>query len=173
MELLPILDILWRRRVVVAVGLLVASTAALLIGYKKPPTPVIASSRVVLDTVRSQLVNADPEGADTLPWRAATLTAMMTSDTTRTKIATEIGAPTNRVVVVDATLSTPLLGTTLAVAAAKAAAVKPEPFVLTLRAGTASPLIDISGIAPDRAGSARLVAAATRMLTTSGSPRDS
>ena len=78
MELLGAVWILWERRVVVAIGVIVAVGAGLLAdraggansGAASPGTGTV---RVVLDTGDSQLVKAAPRGADTLEMRAALL----------------------------------------------------------------------------------------------------
>ena len=76
MELLAIAHLLWERRILVALGAVVAVAAALLVGRAMSgPGPGYGSGavRVVLDTTDSQLVKAAPVGAATLPMRARLL----------------------------------------------------------------------------------------------------
>ena len=53
-----------------------AAAIALMSAQGESRTFGVASVRLVLDTPKSQLLHADPKGADTLAWRAAVLSEM-------------------------------------------------------------------------------------------------
>ena len=63
MELVALLRILWRRRVYVALGLVLALAVGFAASRGETRQLGIASTRVVIDTVDSQLVDAEPVGA--------------------------------------------------------------------------------------------------------------
>src|SRR3954464_12220890 len=73
MELVPVVRLLWRRRLPLAAGLLVAAVLAFVGGRTSAPSSGVASTRVSLDTPKSMLVDTTPAGATTLAWRAALL----------------------------------------------------------------------------------------------------
>lgn len=161
MELVALLRILWRRRVYVLAGLVLA----LAIGFaasRGPSTQLgIASTRVVLDTVDSQLVDAEPVGADTLAWRAALLGDLMGSDAGRPRIAYAMGIPERDLAVVAPHLNEPPKNTPLARRASEAAAVTTQPYVVAIQADGPLPIIDVDATAPSRGDAARLATAAT------------
>jgi hypothetical protein len=114
---------------------------------------------VVLDTPESQLVRVVPRGADSLVWRAALLAQLMTTDEARASVAARLRLPPAELAVIDAALATPVAATTLPLAAASAAAVRPEPYLLTVHADPQLPLVSIEARAPDPAAAARLARA--------------
>jgi hypothetical protein len=170
MELVPLLRVLWRRRLVVGVGGLLAIVIAVMVG---PATPVhggVATTRVVLDTVHSQVVYRDPKGADSLTWRAGLLTDLMATEDTRTSIARAVGVPESQLVIVIPALTAPSDPTTLPMAASEAAAIRPEHYVIAFRYDQTLPIISIETHAPNRDAATRLAAAATRALQADASP---
>jgi hypothetical protein len=171
MELVPLLRVLWRRRLVVGVGVLLAIGIGVIVGPAARVHGGVASTRVVLDTPSSQIVFRDPKGADTLIWRAALLTELMATEETRARIAHAVGVPESRLVIVVPALTAPALATTLPIAAAEAAAIRPERYVVAFRYDTVLPIISIETHAPDRGAAARLAQAATRALQAGSSPQ--
>jgi hypothetical protein len=126
----------------------------------------VATASVVIDTPRSQLVDTSPYGAESLPWRAATLSALMGSEPVQREIARQAGIAPNRLAVVDSVLSQPLIDASLPKAAAAAAQTVPEPYVLTTHADGSLPVVSLHAAAPTVAEAARLVRAATSAART-------
>ena len=87
MELLPILRLIWRRRILLGAGLVVSLALALGSAARRQSSSALAWTRVNLDTPKSQLVNSAPGGADTLPWRASLLIHLMATDATQRRLA--------------------------------------------------------------------------------------
>jgi hypothetical protein len=170
MELVPLLRVLWRRRLVVGLGALLAIGIGVIVGPAAPVHGGAATTRVVLDTPSSQIVFRDPRGADTLTWRAALLTDLMATEETRAGIARAVGVPESRLVIVVPALTAPSDPTTLPIAATEAAALRPEPYVVAFRYDTTLPVISIETHAPNRGAAARLAEAATRALQAGSSP---
>jgi hypothetical protein len=170
MELVPLLRVLWRRRVLVGIGALLAVVIAVMVGPATPVRGGVATTRVVLDTVHSQVVYRDPRGADTLTWRTALLTDLMATDETRARIARDVGISAKQLVIVIPALTAPSDPTTLPMAASEAAAIRPERYVVAFRYDTVLPIISIETHAPSRAAAARLAQASTRALQADASP---
>jgi hypothetical protein len=160
MEFVALLRILWRRRVYVAAGLVLALAIAFAASRGQSTQLGIASTRVVIDTVDSQLVDAEPVGADTLAWRAALLGDLMGSDAGRPRIASAMGIPERDLAVVGPHLNEPPRNTPLARRASEAAAITTEPYVVAIQADDPLPIIDIDATAPSRRDAARLATAA-------------
>jgi hypothetical protein len=169
MELVLMLSALWRLRVLLAMGMTLAVTAGFAVGPHPAPDRGVASSRLMLDTPDSQVVNADPEGLDSLTWRAALIVHLVSSVPVRTRIASDLGIPPEQLAVVDPALDKPQVATTLPVAASEAAAIRPEPYSITVRSDPYLPIITVEAHAADRRRATRLANAATRELVSSGS----
>ncbi len=172
MELVGVLRQLWARRVFVAAGLILAVAAALLIGGSPVASSGLAKTRVVLDTPRSQLVTDDPSGAGTLPWRAQMLTALIATDPVRTRIASEMGIPADRLAVTDLELTAPVVPASLPVSASQAAAAPTEPYVVRVYTDDVLPIVSIETSAPGSAAAARLAQATVHALQAGASPQD-
>lgn len=172
MELLLILRALWRRRILVAVGAVLAIAFALKAAGGGVAPSAMAETRVVLDTPQSQLTSSAPAGAETLPWRAALLADLLGAEPARRRVAGEARVPLERLAVVDPDLIAPALPASLPIAASKAAAPTPEPYVLSAYADGVLPIVAIQAQAPDRAGAARLAQAAVSALQASAAPPD-
>ena len=122
MELVALLRVLWRHRILVVVGGVVAIGMGLML--TKGPTTIsgVASMRVRLDTPASELLDANPDGAETLGWRAQLLGDVMTTDAMRLRIAHDMGANANDVVLATPAQSVAPIPLSLPVAALDAAA---------------------------------------------------
>jgi hypothetical protein len=164
MEIAATLRMLWRRRLLVGVGVLAAAAVFLALEGGKSPQVSIASTGVVLDTPASQLVHGAPRGAETLAWRAGLLADLMASPPSAARIAREAGVNPRRLVVRDPSLANPSVAASLPRNAAEVAALTPEPYVVALRFDQLVPVVYIEAAAPDRATAVRLAAAATREL---------
>lgn len=172
MELVPVLQRLWRRRVLLGVGVLVAVATFVASGGTSPVTArgALASTNVGLDTPRSQLVAAAPQGADTLAWRAVLLAHLMATNTSKAALAARLGVSPNQVAVVDPSLIQPIVATDTAEAATKVASSVSAPYVVTVYPPDPSlPLISIRAIGPNRAAAERLAEAEVAVLRSQAS----
>jgi hypothetical protein len=170
MELLPLFRLIWRRRLLLGIGLVVAVALAVAIGGPPPSSSAVAWTRVALDTPTSQLVKSAPAGADTLTWRASLLVHLMKTDDVQRELARRLGVPTDQVAVVDPGLATPEIPASLPTAASDAAAMTVAPYTLTVFAPSLYlPLIAIEAAAPDHASAESLAAGAADILESQSS----
>ena len=167
MELVALLRVLWRHRILVVVGGVVAIGMGLVL--TKGPTTIsgVASMRVRLDTPASELLEANPDGAETLGWRAQLLGDVMTTDAMRLRIAHDMGANANDVVLATPAQSVAPIPLSLPVAALDAAATSAasKPFQVDFVAASPLPIIRIDTRAPSRSAAVRLAAVAANELT--------
>jgi hypothetical protein len=164
MELVAILRALGRRLTLVGLGALMSIALGIVLAGGQASSRGMASTRVVLDTPKSQLLYAAPNGADTLWWRARVLADLMASQSLRKRIARDLGVQQRQLVVVDPQLTTPTIPASLPRHAAEAAMTIRQPYVLVVRFDQELPIISIEASAPDRRRATRLVEAATRAL---------
>ena len=170
MELLGAVLILWERRVVVAIGVIVAVAAGLLVDRASGASPGgsipgTGTVRVVLDTADSQLLKAAPRGADTLPMRASLLADTLASSAGKSLVARESGVdPFDLVVVIPAATKDPTSETPLVKRIAKVTAAVHAPYVVEASVDDVTPIISIKATAPDDAQVRRLTAAAVASL---------
>jgi hypothetical protein len=161
MEVLGLASALWRRRLAVAIGALVALALAAAVGKSPPTSYGLGWTKVNLDTPQSQEVDTDPFGADSLPWRASVMIDLLSTDEARSRLAQRLNIRPDELAIINPQLAAPQLSASLPNAASKAAAVNPAPYVLTIyRSNELLALITIRGSAPSKADAARLVAAA-------------
>ena len=120
--------------------------------------------RVVLDTPKSQTLDIQPDGADTLDWRAGLLADVMGTDESREDIAKRMGIDAGDLVVTAPYLSVPDVPVALPRAALDAAAVTPQPYEVAIQARTLLPIIGIDARAPSRDEAARLATSAAEAL---------
>jgi hypothetical protein len=167
MELVALLRLLWRHRRLVALGLVAATAVALIFAPGRSESFAVASARVVIDTPDSQLLNAKPEGADTLLWRAGMLADLTGSESVKSQIARDVEVPAESVVVVSPHLTVPEAATPLSVSALEAAGATSQPHAVAVGlSDDRLPIISIDTRAPDRAGAAGLVTATVNALRT-------
>jgi hypothetical protein len=172
MEVIAVLRLLWRRRLLVVLGAALAVGAALLVGGNPVPDSGFAATRVAIDTPKSQLVTDAPLGSDSLPWRATLLATLLGTESAREQVARDAGIRTDQLAMVELELTAPPVAASLPRAAVKASNATTEPYVLTVHTDDVLPLIEIETHAPDRAGAARLAEAAVAALQSGASPRD-
>jgi hypothetical protein len=164
-ELQPIARRLVRRWKLLALGAVLAMAVAIAIGPPGLAPSYVAWSRVALDTPTSQLVDAAPSGADTLPWRASLLVHLMTRDEVRDEISDRLGIRSDDVTVVDPVLAEPQIQASMPKKAAEAAAVTVSPYVLTVELENSGlPMISVVAAAPHKEGATRLAEAAVDVL---------
>lgn len=171
MELIPLLRRLWRRKVALGIGLVLAIGAAAAIGGSPPAASEVAWTRVALDTPKSELVQSAPSGADTLAWRASLLIHLMGTDAEGHELAQRLQVPPYEVAVIDNAFTLPEVPASMPLRAATAASTTAAPYVLTL--GMDDPLLPVIAIkaaAPRRDAAVRLAAAAVARLQAQSSP---
>lgn len=164
MELILVFRNLWRRRLLVLAGAVLAVAAGYALGPSPTPPRGWAAARAMLDTDHSQLVSPAPELAETLPWRATLAATLLGTDASRSRIASELGIPADQLTVTDLELTTPVIGASLPKAAIKSSFSTAKPYGLTLHTDDIVPLISIAADAPDRRSAERLATAAMNVL---------
>ena len=171
MELVDLARALWRRRILVAIGLLATlALAGKALTKPRPPASAMAWTRVIIDTPKSQLVTPAPDGMDTLIWRAHLLADLMTSQESTDAIARAAGFDPKDVRVQEPLLYTSTVPTPLPVAAQKSASSVREPYEVTLQYAWNLPVIEISTGAPDKAAAVKLAKAVTETLAAADTP---
>ena len=161
------LRVLWRRRVLVGLGLLISIAAAAKVAGERGDTFAVAQARVLVDTPRSQLIDAHPALVETMPGRAGVLAKLLETGSGRQLLADRIGIAVSELAVVDSQLLVPTVPASLPRAAAEAAARVTEPYVLTVRTDAFVPLISIKTQAPEPNAAAALARAAVDFLRAS------
>ena len=169
---------LWRRRIFVSLGAVLAIAAAAKFAAGTG-AGARAEVHVLLDTPQSQLINADPARLESLPWRANLLAQLLGTEPARRQLAREAGIPAHQLAVVNSDLATPTVPpgaevpAPLPLAAANAAASPPEVYLLSVHSDATIPLISLGAAqAPDRGAAARLAEAAVQALKISAAPAD-
>ncbi|HEY3946765.1 MAG TPA: hypothetical protein VGL78_16175 [Solirubrobacteraceae bacterium] len=172
MEILLVLRAVWPRRRLLAGGLVCSVVVFVALGgATRATTSSVGSTSVTIDTPRSQLVTVAPAGAASLQWRAPLLEHLMATGASTKQLAHRIGVSPDKVLVVDSDLSVPLVATSMAQAAGKAASEALAPYTLTVfLQNTSLPVISIEADAPARAGAKRLANAAVGVLRSEASP---
>jgi hypothetical protein len=172
MEVLAVLRVLWGRRLLVLLGGVLSVVIGVGLGASPVPDRGLASTRVAVDTPRSQLVTDAPLGADSLPWRATLLATGLAAPSERKEMARAAGIATHDLAIVELELAAPPVPASLPRAAVRAAAVTTEPYVLAVRTDGVLPVVEIETHAPDRKRAARLAEAAVLALQSGASPQD-
>jgi len=164
MELVAIARLLWERRLLVALGVLLAAAAAVLVGRAAPDASAGGGSgsvRLVLDTSDSQLVKAAPNGASTLPTRAWLLANTLATDAGRARVARAAGVPDEQLVVLSpAEKTVPVMETPLVKQVGAAVRGGNAPYVVDVSTFDEMPLISIKAYAPDAPRARKLAGAA-------------
>jgi hypothetical protein len=169
METVTILRELWRRRALVAAVVVLAILAGTAVAYRISFPPRLesrsyhvglATSRILIDTPNSQVVEVAPKGSDTLGARAGLIASLMVDGTVKAAIAHRAGLrPDGFDAISDSAAETtpadpsprpptPVLKTT----------------VVTNASGDELPIIEIEVQAADAASAARLAGAAVSGL---------
>ena len=173
MEILPVLRLIWRRRILLVIATVAAIAVFVGLGGTKPASSssAVAWTRVTLDTPKSQLVDVASSGSDTLTWRSALLTHVMAAEGPTRAIARRFGVRADEVNVVDSDVAVPLDLTWLALNAAKSTGEFVRPYVVTLFVKDSSlPVISLEAAAPNRRDAVRLANAAVAVLESQSSP---
>jgi hypothetical protein len=167
MEFLFAARALWHNKLIVAAGIAVSLAVGVL--YASQSTAVaggaVAWTRVVVDTPKSQLVDAAPSAADSLPWRAQMLVDLMKTEEIRHQLAVGMGVQTTDVDVINPTLVDAPVNASIPSAASKAMALAYAPYVVTATVpNSVVPLIVLTASAADAEGAKRLASVAVKVL---------
>lgn len=154
MEVVALLRILWRLRLAVVLGLVVAAGVSYHVLQSSPTHVGVASLRVVLDTPTSQTVQDSPVGMTTLEWRTGLFADVLAEDGPRAGIARRMGIPADQLVVTAPYMSVPAAVVPLPKAALEAATSIPQPYQLAVQQVGLMPIIGIDAHAPTRAEAA-------------------
>jgi hypothetical protein len=156
MESVGILRVLWRRRVAVALGCLLAAVVGALAMDRASPAPSFfqgsapssyALQRVLVDTPQSLVVDARPKGAASIGPRAVLLGALLASDEAKAAIARDVGLRPSAIAVVGPGAAAPQVVTPLAEQATEVAHPR-EPYVVTVSEDPNLPILSILATAP-------------------------
>jgi hypothetical protein len=169
MELLAFLRWLRRHPIPVALGVVIAAAIGFMGAQGASRTFGVATQQLVLDTPKSQLVNAEPKGVDTLAWRAAVLSEMTATSSVEQRIAREMGAPARSIDVVSMNLTDPEVESPLTTAAQEAEAEADAPYLVAVGVDERLPLISVATRGPDRPAAVRLATVATDALMATAS----
>ena len=164
MELVALLRVLWRRRLFVVLGAALTAVLALYLMRAQSPTLGVASTAVMLDTPKSQLVDVEPVGADTMVLRAPLLADLMGTDELRSKVTEGMHIRDDQLFVTEPYLAVPAVDVPISRHALEAEAATPSPYVLSLKVRSDLPIISVDTSAPTRAGAAQLATVATEVL---------
>jgi hypothetical protein len=155
-ELIAVIRLLWRRRLLVALGAVLAIGAAFMLGPSPTPPRGYAATRVLLDTSRSQLATDAPFGAETLAWRATLAAQTLATDGNRSTIAAGAGIRPEQFDITDIQLTIPTIPASLPRAATQAAYSSAKPYAIDVYTDDIVPMITISASAPDRESAVKL-----------------
>jgi pyruvate/2-oxoglutarate dehydrogenase complex dihydrolipoamide acyltransferase (E2) component len=170
MELVAFLRILWVRRILVGVGILVAVGAGVLVGRKAEARTAASGASVstlalMLDTTNSQLVGAAPFGASTLPTRAVLLADAVTADAATRTVARRAGVAVKDIAVSGpAARRLPPVDSPLVSQVYRIASGWTAPYTVNVLADAMTPIVKVEAVAPDAAHAARLARAAGSTL---------
>jgi hypothetical protein len=170
MDTVTILRALWRRRLFVAIVAIVALLAGVMVKYQLPSLQSrsyevgISSAHILVDTPSSQVVNVSPRGSDTTAARADLLASLMVDGVVKATIAQQAGLKPAQLIATTSASTDPTPG-----AASGSNLPGPRAYVLTTQVLTNSsgdelPIIEVDTQAPNRAGAAKLAAAAVSGL---------
>lgn len=173
MESGGILQVLWRRRIALAIGLLLTLAVGIHGLYQVSPLPPALHSRtissgyalqhVLIDTPTSLVADARARGADSIAIKAAVLAGLATSEPAREEIARAIGRRPDEVAVVSQSAMAPQTPTPLSEQAVEVTRPK-APYIVTFGESPTLPVLSIWATAPDAGAAAKLAAAATATL---------
>jgi hypothetical protein len=174
MDLITTLRALWRGRLLVVLGTLVAVAAGVVVAYRVTPgVPPKLESRqyhvalgtvnVLVDTPDSQVIDLDPSGADAVGTRATLLASIISTSPIKDAIAQRVGIPTDELVVIGPQAgagSTPSASGTKAAVSANGRKAN----IISIRTDETLPVISIDTQSPTEQGAVRLAEGAAAGL---------
>jgi hypothetical protein len=174
MEIVAILRTLRRHRPLVGVGAVAGVLVALLLTFQvslMPPklgsrtqTSGAATAQVIIAARTQPAFDLKSQLTDTLGTRAAQLADLLATDTVRARIARIAGLAPGQVAVNTPAMGPPELPIALAVSATEAAALAPEPYLVTVTTGGQIPIITLKAGGPDAVRAARVADAAATSI---------
>jgi hypothetical protein len=170
MDVLVALRALWRRRLLVGIGAVLAALLAYRVAGAATPGSGVATTSVLLDKSQSQIVDATPVGSTGLPWRATLLAELLGTDRATREIARGARIPDAQLAVANPGLEAPMVPASLPETAAQATAVPPDRYLLTVSADGVLPLVSVEAQAPDRKAAIHLADSAVRALRARAAP---
>jgi hypothetical protein len=173
MESIGILRVLWRRRIAVGLGALLALLIGVLTSSAVSLSPPGLQSRttvsgfaqehVLVNTPTSLLADARAKGAASIETRAVLLSDLLASNEARTRMARGAGLRPAEIGVVGLGTAAPDVVTPLAEQAIQAT--QPHtPYLVTVSEGPSLPILSVLATAPEEKAAARLAGAATATL---------
>ena len=158
-----ILASLWRRRFVVALGV-VAAVAAGLLASKVQGDSGVATTRVLVDTPRSLVAAAKSRGDETIVTRAVLLGSLLAADRVEDDIARRAGVSPQELAVVGPNFNQPAVATPLSRQAIEVATPR-EPRIVTVTLDDPQvPVVSIAATAADPEAAAKLAGSTTATL---------
>jgi hypothetical protein len=158
--------VLWRRRVTVLVGALLAIAVAIVGIHRGGGTAATTSSlsQVLIDTPKSLITDARAPGATTIYPRAQLVAALVADEDAKVAIARRAGLrPSELAISGPGAAAPPRVITPLSEQAIEVA--KPiQPYLVTVEVDPAQPIVSINAHASDRAAAVRLGRAAVQTL---------
>jgi hypothetical protein len=166
MGLAALPHVLWRRRIAVAVGALLAIAATVALIHRGAGAAPTASSLtlVLIDTPKSLVVDAKARGADTIYTRAQLVAGLIADDDAKAEIARRARLrPSELAIAGPGSAAPPSVITPLAEQATTVA--KPtQPYLVSVEVAPSLPIISIDANAPRRDEAVKLGRAAVDTL---------
>lgn len=172
MELIPVLKLLWRKRVLVGIALLFSVAVGVVVAFRVSLLPPelhsrqhnvgVASANILIDSPKSSLADLSPLGAGALDATADLLASVLATQGLEDQIATQAGIPFDRLLVALPSSGLPIptaLGTTAQASGSTAAKYK-----LVVTTDDPQPIISLAATAPDPQSAARLANGAIQAL---------
>jgi hypothetical protein len=163
-ELFAAFALLWRHRLLVLIGAVLAVAAGWKLMQGETTHIGVASARVMLDTPTSQLADSAPLGADTLIGRAQVLADLAETEEITSGITRRMRIDGQDLIVKAPYLSAPRVGTPLPTKALEAAAAAPSRYALSIEAVPDLPILAVDASAPNGRDAKRLATAAIESL---------
>jgi hypothetical protein len=174
-EIIAILRVLRRHRILTALGIVPAVLAGLAVLFhvallppkleRRATTVGSASARVLLGAQEQPTPHLEASMNDSLGTRALILADLMATDEARARIAGGAGlAEGEAVAVYGPSTAAPPVAIPLATKATEAAGLSPEPYRLTVSTDGRVPIITLRATGADAAGAAKIVEAAAGAL---------
>lgn len=155
--LVGLLHVLWRRRIAVAIGvLLTVGVVALALGRGSGAASATSMNRVLIDTPSSLVADARARGATTIYTRARLIANLIATDEARTSIAARAGVDRAELAVAapgsgaPPEVITPLAEQAIEVARPRA------PYLVSVEVAPELPILSIAASAPTRAEAEKL-----------------
>jgi hypothetical protein len=179
MEIVDILRVLWRRRLLVLIGtpaamlLVLVGTHRLTLsppGLAPAPSPTgLASAAILLDTPSSQIVDLHAPGATALEVRSDLLSSLLASAGARSALARHAGLRSDQIDLSPFVIA-PALSSPLARRVAELDAAANRAYVVRVNVDPVQPLVAITATAPDAATARRLAQATVDTLAQLAAP---